>query len=83
MQVKGSIKVLNNGAGIPVEVHKSEVRLWGARDLAWKRVCIRLLWLSLVTAPGLGCCPCCLALFPNSQGRFSRVYLLSSSALGL
>lgn len=25
VQVKGSIKVLNNGAGIPVEVHKTEV----------------------------------------------------------
>ena len=24
LQAKGSIKVLNNGAGIPVEVHKTE-----------------------------------------------------------
>ena len=37
-QVKGSIKVLNNGAGIPVEVHKTEVGAgcWG-RPAVWQR----------------------------------------------
>lgn len=38
LQVKGSIKVLNNGAGIPVEIHKTEVGLQAACGLEHKGI---------------------------------------------